>query len=197
MRYDCRISTSQGKVGFIILTLTNNKNRTFTNIRTLISKVGGEILNTGVNNFLFDHVCVALFHKKQRLTTTMTSGNSRDHLMHLVHDSATNTISSLSEDEKDEILNFCLEAGSEDVDFGLDKDEHFVIQCNPHELHTFVLKIRSMGLVVSEFESRYIPKSDCIISLDTISSEELSKFMDKLDEEDDVSCFYHMASVCE
>ena len=64
-------------------------------------------------------------------------------------------LSSLSEDEKDKILNFCLEAGAEDVDFGLDTDEHFVIQCNPHELQTFALKIRSMGLVVSEFESRY------------------------------------------
>lgn len=188
IRYDCRVSTSSGKVAFIIMAVTNNKNRTFTSIRTAVSKAGGEMLNTGANDWLFDHVGVALIHKNQRLHSDQPSIiDSND-----ASQWTDSTI--LNEEEKDEILGHCLEAGADDVDFGLDSDQHFMIQCSPNELHTFVMKIRTQGYMVSEFESRFIAKPDCSILLDHTSSDELSRFLEKLDDEDDVNAFYHIGT---
>ena len=62
-RYDGMVPGSNGKVAVIIETLTENKNRTAANVRHLVTKVGGELLPTGANDWLFEHVgvvCVAL-----------------------------------------------------------------------------------------------------------------------------------------
>jgi transcriptional/translational regulatory protein YebC/TACO1 len=139
-----------------------------------------------------------LIHKKQRYSGEQYDSPSQQTTTTTTTTTTTDSVArSLNEDEKDEILGYCLDAGAEDVDFGHDSDDHFLIQCSPHELHTLVTKLRSSGFIVSEFENRYIPKLDCIISLDSSSSLELSNFIEKLDDDEDVSSFYHSATICE
>lgn len=50
-------------VMLFIETATDNTNRTITNIRTPINKAGGEMLNTGSLQFLFDRKAVIQFEK--------------------------------------------------------------------------------------------------------------------------------------
>ena len=50
-------------VMLFIETATDNTNRTITNIRTPISKAGGEMLNTGSLQFMFDRKAVIQFEK--------------------------------------------------------------------------------------------------------------------------------------
>ena len=52
-------------VMLFIETATDNTNRTITNIRTPINKAGGEMLNTGALQFLFDRKAVIQFDKKE------------------------------------------------------------------------------------------------------------------------------------
>ncbi len=51
-------------VMLFIETATDNTNRTITNIRTPINKAGGEILNSGSLQFMFDRKTVIQFEKK-------------------------------------------------------------------------------------------------------------------------------------
>ena len=51
-------------VMLFIETATDNTNRTITNIRTPINKAGGEMLNSGSLQFLFDRKAVIQFEKK-------------------------------------------------------------------------------------------------------------------------------------
>ena len=187
VRYDCRIPTPCGKVAFIIMALTNNKNRTFTNIRTFVAKAGGEMLNTGANDWLFDHVGVALVHKKRALPSDHSLVDSNDSLQ--LSDPVL-----LSDKEQDKMLEDFLEAGATDVDFGQDSDEHLMIECLPNQLHTLITKIRPQ-YIITEFETRYMAKTDSTILLDDTSSDDLSKFIEKLDDDDDVSALYHIATL--
>jgi YebC/PmpR family DNA-binding regulatory protein len=52
-------------VMLFIETATDNTNRTITNIRTPINKAGGEMLNSGSLQFLFDRKTVLQFEKKE------------------------------------------------------------------------------------------------------------------------------------
>jgi YebC/PmpR family DNA-binding regulatory protein len=52
-------------VMLFIETATDNTNRTVTNIRTPINKAGGEMLNSGSLQFLFDRKTVLQFEKKE------------------------------------------------------------------------------------------------------------------------------------
>ena len=52
-------------VMLFIETATDNTNRTITNIRTPINKAGGEMLNSGSLQFLFDRKAVIQFEKKK------------------------------------------------------------------------------------------------------------------------------------
>ena len=51
-------------VMFFIETATDNTNRTITNIRTPINKAGGEMLNSGSLQFMFDRKTVIQFQKQ-------------------------------------------------------------------------------------------------------------------------------------
>jgi YebC/PmpR family DNA-binding regulatory protein len=52
-------------VMLFIETATDNTNRTITNVRTPINKAGGEMLNSGSLEFLFDRKTVIQFEKKE------------------------------------------------------------------------------------------------------------------------------------
>jgi YebC/PmpR family DNA-binding regulatory protein len=54
-------------VMLFIETATDNTNRTITNIRTPINKAGGEMLNTGSLQFLFERKAVIKFEKQEGL----------------------------------------------------------------------------------------------------------------------------------
>ena len=55
-RYDGMIPAgSSGKVAVILEALTENRNRTAANVRHMVTKVGGELLPTGANDWLFEH----------------------------------------------------------------------------------------------------------------------------------------------
>ena len=188
-RYDGHIITpSSGKVSVIIQTLTDNKNRTAANIRSNIRKSNGDILNTGANDWLFDHVGIALVHKSKE-----NDGKEG---------SCTLAFGGISEEEEEALMECALDGGAIDVDFGASTDEHTLLKSDPTDLHPLVISMKNGGYTLSEFESTYLVKDDgaggsATIQLDEQSTEHFENFIQKMDTDEDVSKVYHNASFLE
>ena len=60
MRYDCYVN---GGIGIIVETLTDNKNRTAGEVRSITTKHGGNMGETGSLDFLFTRLGVILYTK--------------------------------------------------------------------------------------------------------------------------------------
>jgi len=182
MRYDGYLNTPSGRVQVILTALTDNKNRTAANVRSKLSKSDGELSSTGVNDWLFDHVGVALVHKQKGIESD--------------DDQSASKFTELTEREEEEILECALEGGAADVDFGEPEDEHALVKCDPSDLHPLVVTLREGGYHVSEFEVRYMMKdASSSIMLDIESTEKFQQYLDKMDSDEDVNNVFHNATL--
>ena len=188
MRYDGHINTPSGRVLVICTALTDNKNRTAANVRSSFRKADGELASSGANDWLFDHVGVALVHKKKGYQETEDASDSL----------STERIT-INEEDEDELLECALENGALDVDFGDgDDDMHAFVTCETSDLYPLVSALRENNYSVSEFENRYILKDETSsIDLDEESTEKFQKFLDKMDEDEDVNSVFYNSKLFE
>lgn len=163
IRYDAMMSvgTPSRKVACILTALTDNRNRTASNVRSTISKAGGQLLPTSSLNYLFDHVGVVLVENVQ---------------------------------DEDGLFECALEAGATDVDV---EDKSAMITCQASDLWNIVSTLKNDGRFdVSEFEQRYVTSDeDLAVTLDDTAQQELDEFLDKMDQDEDVTHVYHNAIV--
>eukprot|EP00984_Skeletonema_dohrnii_P019723 scaffold9488_cov97-Skeletonema_dohrnii-CCMP3373.AAC.3 len=186
-RYDGMVPGSNGKVAVIIETLTENKNRTAANVRHLVTKIGGELLPTGANDWLFEHVgVVCVSRNKHTNEEENATGEPVD---------------------EDELLECALDGGATDVDFGADEDEDtsnaevenidnpIVIKCETSGLLRLVQSLKTDGYVSSQFDNQWLVRSDDNkVVLNEEGSEKFEKFLDSMDEDLDVTNVYHNAT---
>lgn len=188
VRYDGFLSTDCGRIPLILTALTDNKNRTAANVRTIMKKSNGELENTGANDWLFDYVGLAIVQKRKKNQIEMDVNESE------VHDDES--FRPIDENEEDELLECALENGAIDVDFGDETDPYAVVKCTTTDLHPLVLGLREGGYHVSEFEWRYVPKDpDSAIELRDDSLVQWQKFLDKCDEDVDISNVYYNCNI--
>jgi len=163
IRYDAMMSVGGQKVACILTALTDNRNRTASNVRSTISKAGGELLPTASLNYLFEHVGV------------IVAENVKD---------------------EDALWECALEAGATDVDVD---GQSAMITCDSFDLWNVVTILKDDGrFEVAEFEQRYVSSdADLAVSLDEAGQEQLDRFLDKMDEDEDVTHVYHNAMVDE
>lgn len=161
MRYDAMLNVKGRKVACILTALTDNRNRTAANVRSTISKAGGELLLTASLNYLFEHVGVAVVEDMQ---------------------------------DEDNLWECALEAGANDVDVD---GESALITCDASDLWNVVSKLREDGFKVTEFEQRYVTSdADLAVRLDEeAQQEQLDRFLDKMEEDKDVTHIYHNAII--
>ena len=186
-RYDGMVPGSNGKVAVIIETLTENKNRTAANVRHLVTKIGGELLPTGANDWLFEHVgVVCVSRNKHTNEEENATGEPVD---------------------EDELLECALDGGATDVDFGADEDEDtsnaegdnidnpIVIKCETSGLLQLVQSLKTDGYVSSQFDNQWLVRSDDNkVILNEEGSDKFEKFLDSMDEDLDVTNVYHNAT---
>ena len=189
-RYDGMMPGGEnGKVAVIIETLTENRNRTAANVRHLVTKIGGELLPTGANDWLFEHtgvVCVSR-NKQNNNEEENTIGEAVD---------------------EDELLDCALEGGATDFDFGPDDDEAvrnedggddteipIVIKCETSGLLTLVQSLKSDRYAPTQFDNQWLVRSDDNkVVLDEEGSEKFERFLDSMDEDLDVTNVFHNAT---
>lgn len=148
MRYEGYLS---GGIAFIVDALTDNRNRTVSEVRSAFTKHGGSLGEAGTVSFMFDRIGVIEYNNSN--------------------------IASF-----DEFFEQALEAGAEDCS---DEGEVFVAITNPNELN----EVREY--LCSKFKDpktvKLSWKAQNIIEIDSLEQAELLyKFMDALDDSDDV-----------
>ncbi len=142
-----------GGIGVIVETLTDNRNRTASDVRSTFSKSGGNMGETGSVSFMFDRVGSIEYGP----------------------DAA----------DAETVFEAAIEAGAEDVVSGEDGHE---IVCSMADLHGVVDVLAG---VLGEPQAASIvwkPQND--VPVDSEAAEMVLKFMDALDDLDDVQNVY-------
>ena len=142
-----------GGIGVIVETLTDNRNRTASDVRSTFSKSGGNMGETGSVSFMFDRVGSIEYGP----------------------DAA----------DAETVFEAAIEAGAEDVVSG--EDGHEII-CSMEDLHGVVDVLSG---VLGEPQAASIvwkPQND--VPVDVEAAEKVLKFMDALDDLDDVQNVY-------
>ena len=140
-------------IGVIVETLTDNRNRTASDVRSTFSKSGGNMGETGSVSFMFDRVGSIEYGP----------------------DAA----------DAETVFEAAIEAGAEDVVTG--EDGHEII-CSMEDLHGLVDVLAG---VLGEPQAASIvwkPQND--VPVDVEAAEKVLKFMDALDDLDDVQNVY-------
>ncbi len=137
------------KVAVIVETLTDNKNRTASNIRTIFQKAGGSLGTQGSASHNFKQLGVIKIEKK--------------------------------EISNDDILDLAISAGAQDC---LSKEDH-------HEIHTEINEIYEVKKKLEENISNFISTNIEWVPFNTLDlssdgKENMIKFLEQLDEDDDV-----------
>ena len=137
------------KVAVIVETLTDNKNRTASNIRTIFQKAGGSLGTQGSASHNFKQLGVIKIEKK--------------------------------EISNDDILDLAISAGAQDC---LSKEDY-------HEIHTEINEIYEVKKKLEENISNFISTNIDWVPLNTLDlssdgKENMIKFLEQLDEDDDV-----------
>eukprot|EP00581_Thalassiosira_minuscula_P012034 CAMPEP_0183729982 /NCGR_PEP_ID=MMETSP0737-20130205/31648_1 /TAXON_ID=385413 /ORGANISM="Thalassiosira miniscula, Strain CCMP1093" /LENGTH=290 /DNA_ID=CAMNT_0025962319 /DNA_START=361 /DNA_END=1233 /DNA_ORIENTATION=- len=197
-RYDGMVPTGDaGKVAVIIETLTENRNRTAANVRHLVTRTGGELLPTGANEWLFEHVGLIWVSRFMRAGDNI--GGDGD------------VSGKGSEVDGDALLECALDGGASDVEFleesdnssgendNNDHDEtdiYATIKCETNDMLNLVQALQSDGYVAAQFENQWVVKDEGNkISLDdTESAEKFEKFLSSMNEDLDVTNVFHNAS---
>jgi len=188
-RYDGMVPGGSGKIAVIIETLTENKNRTAANVRHLVTKVGGELLPTGANDWLFEHVGVVCVSRNKY--TNEEEETARGEPV-----------------DEDELLECALEGGATDVDFGSDEgvgasndevdgidNNPIVIKCETSDMLKLVQSLKADGYLSTQFDNQWLVRSDDNkVLLNEEGSEKFEKFLDSMDEDLDVTNVYHNAT---
>eukprot|EP00580_Thalassiosira_gravida_P001740 CAMPEP_0201604564 /NCGR_PEP_ID=MMETSP0492-20130828/4664_1 /ASSEMBLY_ACC=CAM_ASM_000837 /TAXON_ID=420259 /ORGANISM="Thalassiosira gravida, Strain GMp14c1" /LENGTH=317 /DNA_ID=CAMNT_0048068625 /DNA_START=189 /DNA_END=1142 /DNA_ORIENTATION=+ len=217
-RYDGMIPTDGdhgGKVAVIVETLTENRNRTAGNVRHLVTKVGGELLPTGANEWLFEHVGLIWVKRRRRCRRAVEDNGSVDD----DDDVVVADDDSVEVDTMDALLECALEGGATDVEFGLEEgsepsanadsndddddddddetDHHYdVIKCETNNLLHLVQTLNENGYETTQFENRWLVKDENnkVPLSDKESEEKLDKFLSSMEDDLDVTNVFHNAT---
>ena len=148
-------------IAIIVECLTDNKNRTASNVRSAFTKGGGSIGTQGCVSFMFD--------KKGQIIVS-----KEDY-----------------EDEFDggfdELMMMALDAGAEDI---TEEEDSYEIITDPDDFTAVREELEKQGLPMAEAEVTMIPQTWVTLT-DEDQIKYLHKMMDLLDDDDDVQNVYH------
>ena len=141
-----------GGVAVIVETLTDNNNRTVSNVRHVFNKYGG---NLGTNG------CVAFMFDKKGLIT-------------------------FGEADEEALMDAALEAGAEDIVGG---EGHFEVVTDPQDFEAVVEGLKAAGFDAPQ-SAEITLRPQNTQTLDERQAESMLKFLDILEEDDDVQKVY-------
>ncbi|MBF0209987.1 MAG: YebC/PmpR family DNA-binding transcriptional regulator [Desulfamplus sp.] len=147
-----------GGVAVLVECLTDNKNRTISDVRFIFSKAGGNIGTDGCVSWMFD---------KKGLISVDKANASEDTLMEIA-----------------------LEAGAEDVK---DEGDCFEIITDPSDFETVKAAVDAAKIKYEAAEITMIPQTQTRV--EGKDAEQMVKFMEALDDCDDIQKFYSNADI--
>ena len=142
-------------VAVIVETLTDNRNRTASDVRHAFDKFGGNLGATGCVSWQFDDKGVILLEK--------------------------------TDEDEDEVMLACLEAGADDVETDGDAVE---VYTDPNALGDVREALEAQGRKILSAEKDKIPQTYITLS-DEDSLKNMQKMLDMLEDNDDVQNVWH------
>jgi YebC/PmpR family DNA-binding regulatory protein len=165
LRFDAMMTFGKQKVACIITALTDSRNRSTQNVRHMVTKAGGEFLPTDKLAYIFHQVGLVLVEDVQ---------------------------------DEDALFECALEAGATNVETEEEDDDgspttSFVITTDEKELYQVVTALQADGYELAQFEHRYVlvDQEHGGVDLSEEGSQELDSFLEKMDENEDVTSVYH------
>ena len=143
------------KVAIIVEALTDNKNRTASNIRTIFQKFGGNLGESGVASYQFKQVGIVRISKDK------------------IADS--------------EILELAINCGAEDCLF---HDSYYEVLTSKEQFYKVKLGLEKKINNFLSSKVEWIPKNKILLNLNKEKSEQLTNFLETLENEDDVQHVY-------
>ena len=185
LRFDAMMNFVGSHVGCIITALTDNRNRTVQNVRAIVTKQGGEFLPTDKLSYLFVQVGLVLVECVE----------DEDALLLCALDAGAMNVE--PEDKADPSVGVDnLEASSDSHPDRDNNKKKFIVTTEEKDLWQVVTSLRDGAFHVSQFEHRYVlvDQDHGGVSLSEEGAERLELFLEKLDENEDVTNVYHSAA---
>ena len=149
-------------IAIIVKALTDNKNRTASNVRNAFTKGSGSVGTQGCVSYMFDEKGQIIISKEE------------------LEDNDINM-------EADDIMMIALDAGAED--FSEEEDSYEIITA-PEDFSAVREALEAEKLPMIEAEVTMIPQNYVILT-DENDIKQLNRTLDLLDEDDDVQDVYH------
>lgn len=150
-------------IAIIVETLTDNKNRTASNVRNAFTKGGGNMGTTGCVNFMFDELGQILISKEENLELDINI-------------------------DGEELMLLAIEAGATDF---LEDEDMYIINTEPTNMYE-VLNIleKRTNIKIGDSEAGLFPQT--YVKLDAPDDiKKMDKLLGLLEEDDDVKNVYH------
>ncbi len=145
-------------VAVIVETLTDNRNRTAGDIRHYFDKYGGNMGQSGCVSYMFDKKGVILIDNEE------------------------------GELDEDTVMEDCMEAGAEDVDFGEEGEIEILTAPNDFSAVREALEAKGYKFVSAQVEM--VPSTMTAIADDELRKK-MAKMLDIMEDNDDVQNIWH------
>ena len=149
-------------VAIIVETLTDNKNRTASNVRNAFTKGYGSIGTQGCVSFMFDQKGQIIIDKEE------------------LEDEC-------GEMDADELMMTALDAGAEDFS---EEEDSFEILTDPDDFSAVRDALEKEGIPMAEAEVTMVPQTWATLTNED-DIKKMNRILDLLDEDDDVQNVYH------
>ncbi len=157
VNYDSITYEGYGVAGSAVMVyaLTDNKNRTASDVRHLFDKFGGSLGATGCVNYMFDRKGVIVVEKGHGISD-------------------------------DDMMMYALESGADDVEIN---DDCFVVYTSPEAFESVKTYFDQNKIEYAEADLDMVPQNYVSLPDDKIAT--FQKFLNALDDNDDVQNVYH------
>ena len=147
-----------GGMAVIVSTVTDNRNRTASDIRHIFDKNGGSLGTNGCVSYMFDKVGLIVIERKPGM-------------------------------DEDEVMMTALDAGAEDF---VAQDDAFEVYTAPADFSAVREALEAADFTFLSAEVQMLPQNTVNIT-DAETVEKVEKFLERLDDNDDVQEVFHNA----
>ncbi len=150
-----------GGAAIIVKALTDNKNRTASNVRNAFTKGGGSVGTQGCVSYMFEEKGQIIISKEEMEDARISAG-------------------------ADDVMMLALDAGAEDF---FEEDDAFEIITSPDDFSAVREALEGEKYPMAQAEVTMIPQN--YVSFNDDDARQLQRTLDLLDEDDDVQDVYH------
>lgn len=186
LRYDAMLNMGGIKVACIITALSDNRNRTASSVRHLVTKDGcGELMTTDSLAYVFEHVGYIVVEDVE----------DEDALLECALEVGARNVELGDDGSPSTMTNDGLDVTSSSSSSSSTTGTTFLVTTDDTDLFQVVTALQESKFHVTLFDHRYILQDQDHggVELSSEGEDQLISFLDKMDENEDITNVYHNA----